>query len=379
MTRDHSPAPRPGREGLERALVETCAMSSDWAPTFAAVDRAAFLPGLVWPFDMERGTSVSVDRAADPGAWYAAADSNIPIVTQWDDGKHSGTEPGRVSTSSSSMPSVVYAMLRTLALDDGMRVLDVGTGTGETAGALFHRCGPGRVTTIEVDRSVSERARERLATAGLHPQVVAGDGRDGYAAAAPYDRVLATVGVREIPGTWISQTRPGGLIVAPWGTHYSHADAVARLVVGDGEASGHFTRPVEFMKLRAQRLSLPGHGEYVPPEGMARADTSTTTVTEAGFVTGKHTAVPFALGLRVRDCAQADHVTQLRLEARVCGQLEDLHLPIGGTLPKCDPFGTPSTSPWTDAAITVRSPRTKICTVTTSGTSTRPMRFSLAG
>ncbi|MFD5032492.1 hypothetical protein ACFWM0_19050 [Streptomyces sp. NPDC058405] len=164
MTRDHSPAPRLGREGLGRALVETCAMSLDWAPTFAAVDRAAFLPGLVWPFDMERGTSVTVDRAADPGAWYAAADSNIPIVTQWDDGKHTGTEPGRVSTSSSSMPSVVYAMLRTLALDDGMRVLDVGTGTGETAGALFHRCGPGRVTTIEVDRSVSEQAHERLTT-----------------------------------------------------------------------------------------------------------------------------------------------------------------------------------------------------------------------
>ena len=53
--------------------------------------------------------------------------------------------------------------------------------------------------------------------------------------------------------------------------------------------------------------------------------------------------------------------------------------PIGGTLPKCDPFGTPSTSHWTGAAIIVRSPRTKTCIVTRSRTSTRPMPFSLAG
>ena len=53
--------------------------------------------------------------------------------------------------------------------------------------------------------------------------------------------------------------------------------------------------------------------------------------------------------------------------------------PIGGTLAKCDPFGTPSTSHWTGAAIIVQSPRTKTCIVTRSRTSTRPMPFSLAG
>ena len=52
---------------------------------------------------------------------------------------------------------------------------------------------------------------------------------------------------------------------------------------------------------------------------------------------------------------------------------------IGGTIAKCDPFGTPSTSHWTGAAIIVQSPRTKTCIVTRSRTSTRPMPFSLAG
>ncbi|MBL1100857.1 methyltransferase domain-containing protein [Streptomyces coffeae] len=282
---------RPSRKELGRVLLETRAMTPDWAPTFEAVDRAAFLPDLMWPFDTDAGKSVAVDRADDPDAWYAAADSNVPIVTQWDDGEHAGSEPGRVSTSSSSMPSVVYALLQTTAVDEGMNVLDVGTGTGETAGALTHRLGGGNVTTVEVDPAVSLRARERLRAAGLCPTVVVGDGGRGYAASAPYDRILATVGVREIPGAWIEQTRRGGLIVAPWGTHYGNADAVAR--------------PVEFMKLRAQRLALPGHGEYVPAEGMAAAHRSATEITEAEFVTGRYTALPFALGLRVRDCVQA--------------------------------------------------------------------------
>ncbi len=52
--------------------------------------------------------------------------------------------------------------------------------------------------------------------------------------------------------------------------------------------------------------------------------------------------------------------------------------PIGGTLAKCDPFGIPSTSHWTGAAIIVQYPRTKPCIATRSGTSTGPMRFSLA-
>ena len=50
-----------------------------------------------------------------------------------------------------------------------------------------------------------------------------------------------------------------------------------------------------------------------------------------------------------------------------------------GTLAKCDPFGTPSTSHWTGAAIIVQSPRTKTCIVTQWRTSLRPMPSSLAG
>ncbi|MFD7505893.1 methyltransferase domain-containing protein [Streptomyces sp. NPDC059850] len=276
-------------------------MAADWVATFAAVDRAAFLPDLMWPFDTRTHAATAVDKTEEPGAWYAAVDRDAPIVTQWDDGEHSGAEPGRVSTSSSSMPSVVYTLLQDLAVDDGMAVLDVGTGTGETAAALSHRCGKGGITTVEVDPDVSRKAGERLRAAGWHPAVVVGDGAGGYAGRAPYDRVMATVGVRAIPGAWIEQTRPGGLIVAPWGTHFTHADAIARLTVHQGTATGRFTRPAEFMKLRAQRLALPDHSAYDTTDG---ADTSVTDITEAEFVTGQYSALPFVLGLRVPRCVQ---------------------------------------------------------------------------
>lgn len=246
-----------------------------------------------------------MDRRKDPDAWYAAADRNAPIVTQWDDGAHQGPAPGKLSTSSSSMPSVVHSLLQDLAVEDGMRVLDVGTGTGETAGVLTHRPGRRGVTTIEVDAAVSARACERLRGCGLYPEVVVGDGFEGHPGGAPYDRVLATVGIRQVPMAWIEQTRPGGVILAPWGTAYSNTDAVVRLKVGGKTAAGPFTRPVEFMKLRAHRGSVVHHADHMSAGLLANAEKTTTSLTEEQFVTGRFADLPFVLGLRVPRCRQA--------------------------------------------------------------------------
>ncbi|EST26157.1 hypothetical protein M877_19660 [Streptomyces niveus NCIMB 11891] len=222
-----------------RSLLDSGALSADWADTFRAVPRAWFLPDLIWAYDMGTGRSVPISRAEEPDAWERAAYANVPLVTQWDDGRHSGTEPGVVATSSASMPSVVAAMLRDLDVSDGMRVLEIGTGTGWNAALLAHRLGSGNVVSVEIDAEVVARARAALGRVGLGPEVIHGDGRDGWAGSAPYDRVIATAGVRDLPPRWLEQTRPGGVVLAPWGTHYSDQDALVRLTVGDdGGASG---------------------------------------------------------------------------------------------------------------------------------------------
>ncbi|MER5866188.1 methyltransferase domain-containing protein [Kitasatospora sp. NPDC002040] len=270
-----------------------------WVPAFDAVPRSLFLPDLVWAHDMATGTNRPLDRTEDEAAWLAAADADIPVVTQWDDGEHQGAEPGTVPTSSASQPSVVASMLNDLQVEPGMRVMEQGTGTGWNAGLLSYRLGDANVTTVEIDAAVSDRANAALTAAGYRPQVVCADGAAGHPAGAPYDRIIATYGLRSIPQAWIQQTRPGGLILAPFGTHYSNADALVRLTVhGDGTASGPFLQPVEFMKMRSQRLIWPKN----PPDGGTVTETTTTAVLPGH---GKFDPFPLAAGLRLRDIVHA--------------------------------------------------------------------------
>ncbi|MGW2701554.1 methyltransferase domain-containing protein [Streptomyces sp. NPDC001340] len=297
--------PLPGlpeeRSELGRSLLARGAMTPDWMDAFLAVPRSAFLPEVMWPFDMESGTHVAVDLREEPGLWFSYADADVPIVTQWDDGTSDG-EPVRVPTSSASMPSVVFRMLRDLDVQAGQDVLEIGTGTGWNAGLLAHRLGPDNVTSIEIDPTVADAARDRLAAHELLGLVITRDGVLGDPAGAPYDRVIATAGLRQIPAAWLEQLRPGGLVVAPWGTHFSNADAIVRLTAGELGASGRFTGPVEFMKLRSQRLPFDGHAEYLSA-GMADVERSTTKVTEGELLgEGRFDPRTFAIGLRVRDC-----------------------------------------------------------------------------
>jgi protein-L-isoaspartate O-methyltransferase len=122
-----------------------------------------------------------------------------------------GDEP----CSSSSMPSVMVTMLEALAVRDDDTVLEIGTGSsGYNAALLCGRLDWNRITTIDCDIELVEAARRRLSEHGYEPTVVAGDGFFGYAQNAPYDRVIATSRVRQVPRAWITQSRAGGVILA---------------------------------------------------------------------------------------------------------------------------------------------------------------------
>ncbi|MFE3599240.1 methyltransferase domain-containing protein, partial [Streptomyces sp. NPDC059142] len=310
MTLGTGRASRPGQESrahhtLVRYLRETGVLTSDWAEAFRAVPRARFLPDLFWAYDMETGRSRPLCRSTDAGGWERAAYDDVPLVVQWDDGRHTGVEPGRVGTSSATMPSVVAAMLGDLAVADGMRVLEIGTGTGWNAGLLAHRLGAGRVVSVEIDPAVAARATDALHRTGPGPgavEVAEGDGRAGHPGRAPYDRVIVTAGARAVSPHWTAQTRPGGIVLAPWGTHYSNQDALVRLTVGpDGRASGPFLRMVEFMKLRDQRLDWSRFRHHVQEfPGDAEESRTTVTLPEPG---GRYATSAFVVGLCVPDCA----------------------------------------------------------------------------
>lgn len=260
--------------------------------------RELFIPERIWP-GIADGTrqKALVSRDEDPGAWRAAVYSDIPLTTQWDDGQHRGDGLGTQPTSSNSMPRMVFAMLADLGVRDGDRVLEIGTGTGWNAGLLAHRLGDANVVSVEYDPDIARTARENLRRARLSPLVVVGDGRLGHAGGAPYTRTIATCSVGEVPYSWIRRTADGGMVVAPWGTTYG-GEAIARLtVVGGGVASGTFTRPSAFMRLRQQRTHRPPFEAYLRGKPWpADGERGTTSLSPAE--TGSWLA-QFVIGLRV--------------------------------------------------------------------------------
>ncbi|GGU88691.1 SAM-dependent methyltransferase [Streptomyces albospinus] len=236
------------------------------APWQAAVDwvpRHAFLRGGF--FDQVAGSAPTAWRPVMPDdpRWLTRCYDDDSLVTQI-----AGTiaprdirgEIRRAPTSSSTMPGLVVRMLEDLQVEDGHRVLEIGTGTGYSTGLLCHRLGDDCVTSVEVDEDVAGHARVALGDIGYHPRTLVGDGLLGAADGAPYDRLIAMCGVVDLPYAWVEQTRPGGIILATL-CGWLYSSELARLTVGeDGTARGRFLGgQISFMLARPQ---LP------PPLGM---------------------------------------------------------------------------------------------------------------
>jgi protein-L-isoaspartate(D-aspartate) O-methyltransferase len=121
-----------------------------------------------------------------------------------------------IPLSSSSQPAVMAAMLEQLDLREGMRVLEVGAGTGYNAALLSVLVGRrGRVVSVDVDREIAAGSRRVLREGGYSARVVHADGRAGFAHAAPYDRIIVTASSDTVPRAWFEQLANGGLLELP--------------------------------------------------------------------------------------------------------------------------------------------------------------------
>jgi protein-L-isoaspartate(D-aspartate) O-methyltransferase len=118
-----------------------------------------------------------------------------------------------------SAPHMVAVMTEVLDVKNGQRILEIGAGSGYQAAILSALNPKGRIITVELVPEVVELAMKNLA-GYKNVKVIIGDGSDGYAKAAPYDRILATCGCPDIPKAWAEQLKDGGRIVAPLGGIY---------------------------------------------------------------------------------------------------------------------------------------------------------------
>ncbi len=118
-----------------------------------------------------------------------------------------------------SQPYIVGFMTEIVRPRPGMRVLEVGTGSGYQAAVLAAT--GAEVFTIEIFRAHADSARSRLERLGYRGVTVRyGDGHHGWAEAAPFDAVLVTAAAGHIPPTLTRQLRPGGRMVIPVGSMY---------------------------------------------------------------------------------------------------------------------------------------------------------------
>jgi protein-L-isoaspartate(D-aspartate) O-methyltransferase len=118
--------------------------------------------------------------------------------------------------SSSSQPAIMAPMLEQLEVGEGMRVLEIGAGTGYNAALLSLLVGPsGLVVSVEIDAEIASEARRALQDGGYEVAVVHADGRYGFAPEAPYDRIIVTASTDVIATPWREQLRDGGLVEAP--------------------------------------------------------------------------------------------------------------------------------------------------------------------
>jgi protein-L-isoaspartate(D-aspartate) O-methyltransferase len=216
---------------------------------FLRVPRHAFLDHF---FRRETRDSQISLRELSPASypditgWLRAVYADEPLTTMYDE---EGT-----ATSSSSSPGAMAVMLEACELAPGQRVLEVGTGTGYNAALLACIVGkPDRVFTIEIDPNLATQAAGRIAqVVGPGVTVHTGNGLQGYAPGAPYDRILVAGSTSMVPLPMLSQLQPGGILLMNV-TGEMGACAFLKVVRGtDGlRARGQFLSASAFMELHA--------------------------------------------------------------------------------------------------------------------------------
>ena len=148
-----------------------------------------------------------------------------------------------------SQPFVVAAMTEALQLEPGMRILEVGTGSGYQAAVLSEM--GAEVYTIEFNPDLAREARARMEQLGYeHLHYMCGDGNLGWPEEAPFDGIIVTAAPPVLPGALGEQLKPGGRLVIPVGR--VEQDLRVYRKNDDGSLERHTLFAVRFVPLVSQ-------------------------------------------------------------------------------------------------------------------------------
>ncbi|GAA1834044.1 methyltransferase, FxLD system [Actinomadura chokoriensis] len=189
MTDDSSPARRLRHELADTLRAQRQIVSPAVDKAFRTVPREMFVPV---------GTSLEIVYSVDS-----------PVITKTDEhGAH---------ISSVSATYIQARMIEMAAIAPGMTVLEIGSG-GYNAALLAEVVGSsGHVVSVDIDREITERARDLLGRAGYGGRVtvVQADAEHPISGFEQFDRILVTVGAWDVFPAWLDQLTATGILVVP--------------------------------------------------------------------------------------------------------------------------------------------------------------------
>ena len=109
-------------------------------------------------------------------------------------------------------PRVEARMLQDAAVQKHEKVLEIGTGSGYMAALLAHRAQ--RVISLEINPELAQMARANLQKAGIHNvEVRQFDGAKGVSPDGPFDVIMLSGSVAEVPQALLAQLKVGGRLI----------------------------------------------------------------------------------------------------------------------------------------------------------------------
>lgn len=131
-----------------------------------------------------------------------------------------------------SQPYIVAYMTQLIRPEPGMRVLEIGTGSGYQAAVLAEILD--EVYTVEIIAELAQWGESNLRRGGYdRVQVKRADGYHGWEEHAPFDAIIVTAASDHIPAPLVAQLRDGGRMVIPVGSPF--LTQMLMLVTRDGE------------------------------------------------------------------------------------------------------------------------------------------------
>lgn len=149
-----------------------------------------------------------------------------------------------------SQPYVVALMSQLLDIKQGMKVLEIGTGSGYQA-AVLQAMGA-KIYSVEIIPTLANRATGFFKKQKIPILVKNSDGYFGWQEYAPFDRIIITAAANHIPPPLLKQLKPGGKLIPPLGRTLFYQTLTLISLDEKGKASSEHFDGVRFVPMTGE-------------------------------------------------------------------------------------------------------------------------------